>query len=202
MKKKNLEIILQKIPDYKKPSPILEQYITPAEIAADIIFIAHQFNDIKNKKILDLGCGTGIFSVGTYITDAKKVTGIDIDKTSIKIAKKYAKENKFEIDYITQDIKDVNTKADTVIMNPPFGAQKTNRKGDRIFIEKAFELGKKIYTLHLTETIPFIEKMIKSLKGEINFKKNYIFPIKHTYEFHNKKVVNYKVTLLRIETNK
>ncbi len=202
MKKKNLEIILQKIPDYKKPSPILEQYITPAEIAADIIFIAHQFNDIKNKKILDLGCGTGIFSVGTYITDAEKVTGIDIDKTSIKIAKKYAKENKFEIDYITQDIKDVNTKADTVIMNPPFGAQKTNRKGDRIFIEKAFELGKKIYTLHLTETIPFIEKMIKSLKGEINFKKNYIFPIKHTYEFHNKKVVNYKVTLLRIETNK
>jgi len=202
MKKKNLEIILQKTPDYKNPSPILEQYITPAEIAADIIFIAHQFDDIKNKKILDLGCGTGIFSVGAYITGAKEVTGIDVDKTSIKIAKKYAKEKKFEIEYMVQDIKDVNAKADTIIMNPPFGAQKTNRKGDRIFIEKAFELGKKIYTLHLTETIPFIEKMIKSLEGKITYKKNYIFPIKHTYEFHKKKVVNYKVSLLKIDTDK
>jgi len=202
MKKKKLEILLQKIPSFEKPSPIFEQYITPANIAADIIFIAHQFNDIRDKKIMDLGCGTGIFSVGTYITGAKKVAGIDIDKQAIKIAKKYAEENNFDIKYMVQDIIDVDIKADTIIMNPPFGAQKTNRKADRAFLERAFETGKIIYTLHLTETIPFIEMMIKSLNGEITFKKNYVFPIKRTYEFHTRKHMKYDVTLIRIVTNK
>lgn len=202
MKKKNLEMLLQKVPPFKEPLPLFEQYITPADIAADILFTAHQFNDIKNKKIIDLGCGTGIFSVGAYLTEAKKVIGVDIDKKAIKIAKKYAKENNLDIDYQVRDIKEVNEKGDTIIMNPPFGAQKTNRKADRSFIEKAFEIGKIIYTLHLSETIPFIEKMVKSLNGEITFKKNYVFPIKKTYEFHTRKDMKYDVTLLRIKVNK
>ena len=54
MKKKELEIFLQKIPDFEKPKPTLEQYITPAEIAADIIFTAAQLGDIENKIILDI----------------------------------------------------------------------------------------------------------------------------------------------------
>jgi len=202
MKKKNLEILLQKVPDYKKPSPILEQYLTPADIAADIIFTAHQLNDIKDKSILDLGCGTGIFSVGSYLTGAKEVTGIDIDKTVVNTAKKYAEENYFDIDFIVKDIKDVEKRADTIIMNPPFGAQKANVKADRKFLEKGFELGNKIYTLHLTDTIPFIKKMIKALKGKIVYQKNYIFPIKKTYDFHEKRYLKYNVTLLVIDTNK
>jgi len=202
MKKKQLEMILQDIPRFKRPKPELEQIITPAPIAADIVFIAYQHGGIRDKKIIDLGCGTGIFSVGAFITGAKKVIGIDIDKQAIKIAKKYAEKNNLDIKYQVKDIDNVEEKCDTIIMNPPFGAQKTNRKADRKFIEKAFEIGEKIYTLHLTETIPFIELMINSLKGEITFKKNYVFPIKKTYDFHTKKHVKYGVTFLIIDTNK
>ena len=53
MKKKELEILLQKVPSFDKPSPGLEQYLTPADIAADIVFIAHQFGDVKNKTVLE-----------------------------------------------------------------------------------------------------------------------------------------------------
>jgi putative methylase len=60
MKKKELEIFLQNIPDFRKPKPDLEQYITSADIVADIIFIAFQMGDIENKNVLDLGCGTGL----------------------------------------------------------------------------------------------------------------------------------------------
>jgi len=202
MKQKDLEIILQKVPFYERPNPFIEQYMTPANIAADIIFIAFRFGDIQDKKVVDLGCGTGIFSIGASIADAKEVVGIDIDKESVEIAKNYAKVNNYSIEYKAQDVKDVDIKCDTVITNPPFGAQKSNRWADRGFIEKGFEISKIIYSLHLTKTIPFIEKLVSALNGEINFKKNYKFPIKHTYFFHTKKIENLDVTLLRVITNK
>jgi putative methylase len=201
MKKKELEILLQKVPLPNKPIPNLEQYMTPASIVADIIFTAHQFGDIKNKTIIDLGCGTGIFSVGAALVGAKKVTGIDADKDVITIAKEYAKKNNLEIEFKVDDVKNVQTKCNTIIMNPPFGAQKSNQKADRDFIEKGFEISKILYSIHLKKTIPFLEKMISSLGGSITYRKDYIFPIRWTFKFHDKKVVNYDVTLLRIETN-
>ena len=200
MKKKELEIFLQHIPEFKKPKPNLEQYVTPAGITADIMFIAFQMGDIENKKVLDLGCGTGIFSVGACVLGAKKITGIDSDKEAIKIAKKYANENKLKIDFIVQDVNDVDILCDTIIMNPPFGAQKSNTNADRRFIEKGFEKATVIYSLHLTKTVHFIEQMVFSLKGNISLAKEYIFPIKHSQSFHAKKVVFFDVTLLRILT--
>ena len=201
MKKKELEILLQKVPLPNNPIPNLEQYMTPASIAADIIFTAHQFGDIENKIIIDLGCGTGIFSVGAALAGAKKVTGIDADKDVVTIAKEYAKKNNLGIKFMVNDVKNVQTKCNTVIMNPPFGAQKGNQKADRKFIEKGFDISKILYSIHLKKTIPFLEKMISSLGGSMTYRKDYVFPIRWTFEFHDKEVVYYDVTLLRIETN-
>jgi len=202
MKKKQLEMILQKIPTFEKPIVNLEQYQTPAFIAADILFIAHQFEDIENKTVIDLGCGTGIFSIGAKILGAKKVFGVDVDKNCLKIARRYVKQNNLKITFINKDIDEIRIKCDTVIMNPPFGAQKSNKKADRKFIEKGFEIANVIYSLHLSKTATFIEKIVKSLKGEIDFYKNYKFPIKYTYNFHDKKVLNFDICLFRILTKK
>ncbi len=128
MKQRQLEILLQQIPKPTKPIPHLEQYMTPAPIAADIIFTAYQWGDIENKTVVDLGCGTGIFSVGAYLMGAKKVIGFDIDKNIIATAKKYAKTNDLPIEFHTKDITAVDTSCDTVLMNPPFGAQKAIKK--------------------------------------------------------------------------
>jgi putative methylase len=201
MKQKQLEILLQKIPKPPKPVPQLEQYMTTAPIAADIIFTAYQWGDIENKIVVDLGCGTGIFSVGAVYMGAKKVLGFDIDKNIIAAAKKYAKTNDFPITYTLKDIIEVHTTCDTVLMNPPFGAQKSNNKADRKFLEKAFEISSVIYSLHLKKTIFFLEKMIKSLQGEITYQKEYSFPIKWMFKFHTKEVVKYDVILLRIATH-
>ena len=201
MKQRQLEILLQKVPVPSVPIPQLEQYMTTAPIAADIIFTAYQWGDIENKTIVDLGCGTGIFSVGAVCMGAKKVVGFDIDKNVITAAKNYAKTNAFLITYKLKDIGAVNTRCDTVLMNPPFGAQKSNTKADRKFIEKAFEISNIIYSLHLKKTIFFLEKMIHALGGEITYQKEYTFPIKWMFEFHTKEVVKYDVTLLRILTH-
>ena len=84
MKKKELELLLQKVPQPDNPLIHLEQYMTPAVIAADVIFISHQFGDIQDKTILDLGCGTGIFAVGALVTGAKKVIAVDTDREIIQ----------------------------------------------------------------------------------------------------------------------
>jgi putative methylase len=201
MKKKELEILLQNVPSPNQPIPNLEQYMTPANIAADIIFIAYQFGDIENKIIVDLGCGTGIFSVGAILTGSKQVIGIDTDKNVILTAKEYANKNNLNIEYKVIDVKKFHKKCNTVIMNPPFGAQKSNQKADRMFIEKGFEISQVIYTIHLQKTIPFLEKMISSIGGRICYRKKYRFPIKRIFNFHEKKVMNYEVTMLRIKTN-
>jgi len=200
MKKKHLEMLLQNVPNLINPNPVLEQYITPASIAADILFNAYQLGDVKDKIIFDLGCGTGIFAIGSSILGGKQICGFDIDKDCISIAKNYAQKNKFDINFYVKDVKDIFKKTDTIFMNPPFGAQKGNLNADRIFIEKGFEIGEVIYSLHLSKTIDFIEKMIKSLRGTIVFQKEYIFPIKRQFDFHKKEILEYKVTLIRIKT--
>ena len=201
MKQRQLEILLQKVPAPTKPKPAWEQYQTPATIAADILFTAFQWGDIENKIVIDLGCGTGIFAVGAAILGAKKVLGFDVDKNVITLAEEYAKTKNLHIEFSAQDVKAVDTACDTLLMNPPFGAQKSNQNADRRFIEKGFDLSDIMYSLHLKKTVPFLEKMIKALNGEITLQKDYIFPIKWMFEFHQKQVVTYDVTLLRIATH-
>ncbi|MBN2602884.1 MAG: methyltransferase [Candidatus Thermoplasmatota archaeon] len=198
MKKKELEIILQGVPDFIHPQIKLEQYLTPAVIAADIIFEAYKFGDVEGKNVVDLGCGTGIFSVGAYVLNAKSVVGFDCEKECIEIAKKHAKKFNFSITYFSKDVENVSTKCDTVIMNPPFGAQKSNYQADRKFIKKAIEIAPVIYSLHLSKTIPFITKLISALGCEISHFKNYIFPIKGIHTFHKKQLINFDVSMIRV----
>lgn len=199
MKKKHLEILLQQIPDLSNPIPALEQYMTPASIAAEIIYLAYQNRDIEGKKILDLGCGSGIFAVGAMLAGAKKAIGIDVDKQAITLAISYAQKQALDIDYYSMDIEECTVQADTVLMNPPFGAQKANLQADRRFLEKAMNLAPVIYSLHLKKTIKFLESMIMIHNRRITMQKEYKFPIKHRFEFHEKPKLIYDVCLLRID---
>ncbi len=201
MKQRQLEIILQRVPAPPNPNPSLEQYMTPAPIAADILFTAYHWGNIEGKTVIDLGCGTGIFSVGASYMGASDVYGFDIDKKIIEVATKYAASNNLPIHFQAQDVTAVNTRGDTVLMNPPFGAQKSNLNADRKFIEKGFGIASVIYSLHLKKTVPFIETMIRALHGELTVQKDYDFPIKWMFPFHEKQVMSYQVSLLRILTH-
>lgn len=196
MKKKELEIALQKIPPIESPSPSLEQYSTPAEIAADILFNAYE--DIYRKKVIDLGCGTGIFAIGSALLGAREVIGIDIDDSAIKIARREAERFSLKnISFVEGDIESMEVNGDVAIMNPPFGSQMGNRNADRAFLKKGLEVAPVVYSLHLKSTIPFIKILASSLGGEITYSRDYDFPIKRTFSFHKKRAVVYEVTLLR-----
>ncbi len=87
-KKKQLEIILENIPKHPNPKVELEQYSTPSSIASDLIWNAYSLGDIKDLSVLDLGCGTGMFAIASWIMGAGYSLGIDIDPESIDIGQK------------------------------------------------------------------------------------------------------------------
>ena len=47
MRKRELEMELQKVRGFDSPDVALEQYMTPATIAADILFEAYRHGDIE-----------------------------------------------------------------------------------------------------------------------------------------------------------
>lgn len=56
------------------------------------------FSTLKDKKILDVGCGAGILAE-VLAEELAKVTGIDMSTAVLDIAKKHAKERLLEINY-------------------------------------------------------------------------------------------------------
>ena len=85
-KKRQLEMALQSIPPHKSPKIDLEQYSTPSVIAADVLWNAHSIGDLEGMKVVDLGCGTGIFAIGSALMGASESVGVDIDGDAISIA--------------------------------------------------------------------------------------------------------------------
>jgi putative methylase len=201
-KKRQLEISLQSIPTFPNPKVELEQYQTPAKIAADLLWNAHALGDIEGMKVVDLACGTGIFSIGSALLGAAEVVGVDVDPEAVKIARQEADRRRLDevSRFITADVTDFNEKADTVIQNPPFGAQKAGKKNvDRIFMEKAIESAPVVYSFHIKETEEFVESYFSSLGGSVTHKFYYSFSIPKIYDFHEKEKIEIDVVVLRVK---
>lgn len=201
--KKELAIILSKLKTFEVPKTKYEQYSTPAEEAADFLWNAYMNNDLYDRYVIDLGCGTGILTIGAALLGAR-VVGIDIDPDAIETAndnKQFAETLlNMKLTNVKFAVKDVNLiknlKADTVIQNPPFGTK--TKHTDIMFLDKAVEIAHVVYSMHKIETRDFIEKYCfeKGLNaGLIN---TYTFSLKPTMKFHEKGKYAVRVGLWRI----
>jgi putative methylase len=196
MKKKDLEIKLQKMKDFASPDPSLEQYMTPAVIASDVLFTAYSEGDISGLDVIDLGCGTGMFSIGASMLGAGNVYGFDISEKAIAVAKENANAFYADVRFEICDVGDVKQKGNTAIMNPPFGCQ--SRNADRPFLDKAMELCDTVYSIHRGSTLDFLTEYVNEAGREICFHRNYKFNIPHTFSFHSKAKQNIDVIMIII----
>lgn len=196
-KKKHLEMAIQKVPKHPNPKVDLEQYSTPATIAADLLWNAYSLEDIADKKVMDLGCGTGIFAIASKLLGAASAIGVDIDKDSIDLASSYCR----DVNFICSDICDLENDfdVDTIFQNPPFGSQKNAKKGaDLKFISKAVELSPKVlYSFHMASTEEFLISYFEKNDLEITHIFRYNFPIPKIYEFHTRESANVEVIVIR-----
>ncbi len=196
MKKKDLEMGLQKVRNFEDPDPFLEQYMTPATIAADILFDAYSKGDIENLKVVDLGCGTGMFSIGAWMLGAAQVDGFDISESALRIAEKNKKDLGAEVSFHNIDIINVKEGADTIFMNPPFGCQ--NRNADRPFLDRAMELSECVYSIHMANTLDFITEYVEKRGRRVEFSKIYKYDIHNTFSFHTKTKKTVDVAVVNI----
>lgn len=202
--KKHLAILLSDIKGFSKPKVMLEQYITPSETAADMLWTAYQNNDIYHKNVVDFGSGTGMLGIGAAVLGGF-VMGIETDPELIQtcVKNKNMIESKIKmvlnISFITNMIQKINTSADTVIMNPPFGTKEKHI--DQVFLLKAFETASRVYSLHKIETKEFINKLARDNKFKPELIKTYNLPLKYSMSHHKKEVVKVKVGFWKFSKN-
>lgn len=196
--KKELEILLSQLKGFQNPKAKLEQYNTHASIAADLLWNANMQKHISNKTIADLGCGPGIFGFGALLLGAKKVYFIDLDQEALDVAVENRKiiekvlGRKINCEFQNLNVKDFDKKVNVVIQNPPFGTKQTHH--DKLFLVRAMELAKVIYSFHKTSTKGFVNKFVKENGYKVKKVYNYKFPIKKMYWFHLSKMKEIEVS--------
>ena len=82
-----------------------------------------EFFEVKeNESLLDVGTNNGVLLVYASMKGCHDLTGIDINKKAIKIAKKTLRINKIKAKLIAKDYKEyeVLKKYDVIVSNPPY----------------------------------------------------------------------------------
>jgi putative methylase len=200
MKLRHLEMELQRLPGFTQPRAALEQYQTPAPLAARLLYHALMKGDIGGMRVCDLGSGTGILAIGAALLGAESVTGIEADGKAVEVAYGNAALLGADVRFIVADVKDPSLPSragvfDTVVMNPPFGAQKEH--ADRPFIDFALVVAPVTYGIFNAGSAPFVRNYTKG-RGEIAEVVGGTFPIKRTFSFHTKDVQEIEVEILRL----
>ncbi|MGV8129511.1 MAG: METTL5 family protein [Methanolinea sp.] len=185
---KHLEMRLTQVKGFPSPSTKDEQYLTPPDLAARLLFHAHARGDIEGKRVCDLGTGTGILAIAAVLLGAKEVTGVERDRNALPIAKENAKILGVSPRFVEGDVCDPDLASriglcDTVVMNPPFGAQK--RHADRPFIDTALLVAPVVYGIFNAGSRDFISSYLQG-RAEIVEVVGGTLSMKRSFSFHTR----------------
>ena len=206
MRLRDLEMTLESMKGLDGYDVSLEQYPTPAPIAAAVLYAAQmEHDDITDKTVCDLGCGNGIFAIGAALLGAKRAIGIDVQSKALKASQMNSRSLGTEdtVDWILGDVSSLQLQCqvDTVVSNPPFGVKK--RGADLRFLKKAISIAEVIYSMHLAgdKNREFLKNEIEELGAEITQLETFQFPIGRLFEHHKKQKHIVDVDLYRICTS-
>ena len=209
MKLKSLISDLESVESFLNPKEYLEQYQTSPQIAGEMFHYISQNYNLKDLKIADLGCGTGILGIAAALCGCENVFLFDIDEDAIDIAKQNVQnlnlENNIQLMIVDihnlKDWETLNKYFDIVITNPPFGIR-SEKGADIEFLKTASKLcNNTIFSLHKLSTINFLKKFYtkNGVKNINSFSIQYDLP--KSYKFHKKANKNIEVACLEAKIN-
>lgn len=183
MKKSQLAIKLSKVEDFRSPRISLEQYLTPPQLAGDILHTAYMQGDIEGRKVVDLGTGTGILAIGAALLRAEEVVAVEKDQEALEIARKNAENLEVldEIRFVESDIEDFNESCDTVVMNPPFSVHSDIDIG---FVQKAVGIAEAVYSVSHPGARKSIKDFVANSEHVVQALEEYEILLPPTYGFH------------------
>ncbi|CAH8529307.1 unnamed protein product [Schistosoma bovis] len=206
LSRKKLHHQLENVKTFQNPKLEFEQYCTSAQVAADILFnIQMTDNALEGMSVADLGCGTGMLSIGAKLLGASCVLGFEIDEDAV---------NEFQSNLGTCEMLDENIDVtlcdvarlfhgnnkkfvDTVILNPPFGTNPKNNGIDMAFLRAALSIAHlHVYSLHKTTTRNHVLHTIQSTgaQGKVVAELRYDLP--RLYKRHRYNTVDIAVDLV------
>ena len=102
----------------------IEQSDCAMKVGTDGCLLGGWFSCTGSKRILDIGCGTGLISIMAAQRSSAHVTGVEIDGTAASQARKNADNSPWgdRIEIVNSDFLDYETgeKYDAIVSNPPY----------------------------------------------------------------------------------
>ncbi|MFC7069104.1 METTL5 family protein [Halobaculum lipolyticum] len=204
-----LEGELAVVAGFDDPTASLEQYPTPADVAAHVVHLADLRGDVEGRTVLDLGAGTGMFALGAALRGAARVVGVELDAGALAVAR--ANERRVgartEVHWVHADatrppLARERLAADgpvTAIMNPPFGAQTGNEHADRAFLEAVATLADVSYSVHNAGSREFVEAFAADEGGTVTDAFAATLTLDRTYDHQTSAAADVDAEVFRIE---
>ena len=200
--KRELAKLLSRAPPFPKPSRVLEQYVTDGETASELLWQAYMRGDIEGRIVLDLGCGTGVFALGSVVLGASMAICVEIDLGALIRALRWLEtaDPCRCVEPVQASVPDIwLRRIDTVIMNPPFGVYR--RHADTLFLEAALSMRPRaVYTIHKSGegTLSVVERISRAAGYELQVLGTRRLMIPQLFEEHRRRVYRVTVDLYRI----
>jgi putative methylase len=202
MSKAALERRLSRVKGFADPQVEFEQYPTPADLAAHLVHLADVQGDLAGRTVLDLGTGTGMLALAAACRKPARVLALDRDPAALA----RARENEHRVgpavavEWLLGDA----TRAPfcfsegsdaTVLMNPPFGAQRGNEHADRAFLETTSEIAGVSYSIHNAGSQDFVEAFASDEGGEVThaFRAELALPHRFDHQTSDREVIDAEV---------
>ncbi|ABW01418.1 METTL5 family protein [Caldivirga maquilingensis] len=199
--KRELEAIIQGIGGYSRPKLKLEQYVTDADVVAEVAWLAYLKGDVAGRRVIDPVCGTGRFSAAAALLGSTQVVCSDIDEDAVRDAYRYLSELSLlnTVDFAVMDFTRpaLAKPLDTVFQNPPFGIW-SPRGTDIKLLMASLNLSKVTYSIHKEGTEDYVIKVVKSLGRSIEVARGFRLSIPYTYRHHRKPRRVIEVYVIRV----
>lgn len=201
--KSELELRLASLEGFESPHVEFEQYPTPSDLAAHLIHLADLRGDLTDRTVVDLGTGTGLLAIGVALRQPGRVIGLDRDPAALATAQRNERSLSppVGIDWLLGDGSraPVCAQGTTVIMNPPFGAQRARRHADRAFLTTAARIGRVTYSIHNAGSQEFVEAFATDESGQVTDTYQATLTLDRQFPFHTSDQTDLDVEVYRIE---
>jgi len=185
---------LARLEAYEAPRRESEQVVSPPEPAGTLLLEAARRDDLAGRRVVDLGCGTGVLAIGAALLGARPVVGIDADAGAVAVARRNAALLSVSCTFETAPVDGYAAPAETVVMNPPFGAQR--RHADRPFWDAAYRVARRrIYAFSLASSRTFIADSAVARGARVEAIQPVPWRFPRTFPHHRKRSVELPVDL-------